>query len=62
MFLALTHGDGFGNIQQVHARMRIFRRDCLMAEVEAQTVRSGLADDPGKHQSRRRKSRSGHFT
>ena len=45
VLLALHHGDGLGQFEDFHARMRHLGGDGLVAEVEAEAVRRGLADD-----------------
>ena len=45
MLLALHHRDGVGQFEQAHARVRILGGDGFVAEVEAEAIRAGLADD-----------------
>src|SRR5688572_4826065 len=49
MFLAVRYGGGFGEVQEMHTGVWAFGSDGFVAEVEAQAVAAGLADDAGEN-------------
>ena len=53
VFLAVHHGRGIRQIEQLHARVRVLGGDRLVPEIEAQPVRPGAAHDACQDERRR---------